>query len=134
MAQNEEKQTISTEFDLLNKKAIVYVNTAYILADVVNGVAVDLEGILQRMSANIHYGELKQFKKCLVAAQNLKAVSKKVSSPIYNLRDVDSALDDSDWLQDIIHLIIDRVGDNREKANEIVQYLRNMKSELNLVP
>lgn len=129
-----EQSEQSKEMELLNKKAIVYVNTAYILADVVNSVAVDLEGILQRMSANIHYGELKQFKKCLVAAQNLKAVSKKVSSPIYDIEEADSALNDSDWIQEIILLIIDRVGDNRDKSVQIIDFLKNMKSELNLVP
>ena len=117
----------------LEKKAIIYTNIAYILADVTNSIVVDLEAILEKMAVKVNHGELKEFKKMLVEAKALKERSKKIAKPIYELKEVDSAVTDSDWLLEMVLLLVDRVGDNPDKAEAVLNFLKNQKSEINLL-
>lgn len=117
----------------LEKKAIIYTNIAYILADVTNSIVVDLEAVLEKMAAKVNYGELKEFKKMLNDAKALKDRSKKIAKPIYELKEVESAVTDSDWMLEMVLLLVDRVGGECEKANVIREFLINQKSELNIL-
>ena len=112
-------------------KALIYTNTAYLLADVANSLMVDVEAILTSQAKEVKYGELKQFKTMLSDAKSLRERTRKVTKPLYEIKDY-SALDDSDWLLDIILLIVDRVGDNDDKAVRLRELIKEQPTELNL--
>lgn len=122
---------INKSDDKKMQEALIFTNVAFLLADVANGLMIDVEAILEYRCKQVNHGELKEFKKMLNEARALKDRAKKIAEPIYKIREVDSAIEDSDWLLDIILLITDRVGDSQENALRIREILKQEPSALN---
>jgi hypothetical protein len=49
------------------------------------------------------------------------------------MEETDSALNDSDYLSDLIALIIDRTGTDEKISSEIMEMIRALPSKLNII-
>lgn len=127
------------------RRAIVDTNLAYILADVAHSFAMSAEQRVNRYNLTMmrrtngtggNWRKVKQSARWLqsditIHKQNCKALA----GDMYHCPDetVDAACYDSDWLQDLIYLIIDRVGDNGDAMRRLHETIYNdFKSEFNI--
>lgn len=113
------------------KRAHMYTNLAYLLADVIHTYSLEIEISLKQIGFDLKKDEKAKINSLLVQARRLKMLSKSLSSPIYKIEAAEMACNDSDWLAEILLLLMDRVGENDEKAIIAKSMIFNMKSELN---
>lgn len=123
---------MSKNRDEIIKKARIYTNMAYLLADVCNTFVGEVESEISKIGQELKYGEKKEFSRMLKEAKDLRARTLKIAAPIYGLKQVDEACEDSDWLYDYLKLLIDQTGDSDEKMKKVKAMLHDLTSELNI--
>ena len=55
-----------------------------------------------------------------------------VSQQMYNVPNVDTACEDSDFFADVLLLMVDRVGDKDKRQQMVRNFLKRMKSEVHI--
>lgn len=113
------------------RRAHMYTNLAYLLADVIHTYSLEIEVSLKQIGFELKKDEKAKINSLLAQAKRLELLSKSLSSPIYKIEASEMACNDSDWLSDYLLLLMDRVGENDDKATMAKAMLFNMKSELN---
>lgn len=116
----EEKiQEIKAKNTELMKKACVYTNIAYALAEVADSLMVDVESMLKELGAGISKDEKFKYKNVCRAGKTFKSWLKDLARIVYNIDNADEALDNADTLYDIILLLMDRCGGNMDVLTQI---------------
>lgn len=114
------------------QRAMVLNNLAFVLADAAHSFLMDCEGELSRFDVCFAQKDKYNFKQMLSHLQAARKWAKESALPIYEIPDKYDACADSDWWYNMVKLIDDRLGDNPQKTNLLLEYLLNMPSEVKL--
>jgi hypothetical protein len=106
-------------------------NLAYLLVDVANTLIKTADSKLDKIGMQLKFGEKYAFNRAKREIKKMDAMTKELCKPIYNLKEVDDACEDSDWLYDYLRLLIDRTGDSPELMEKVKKHLVEMDSKLN---
>lgn len=107
------------EMSLEYKKAITYTDLAYVLVDVANSFLVDAEPILNRANKMLRYSERQKMNRVVQSVKQCKYHTKEMTKQMYACACADAACNDSDWLRDIIFLIVDRTGEDENLMEQL---------------
>lgn len=113
-----------TEKEKLMAKALFNINAAYLMADIADSFALEAESALRRMQATVNYGELKKFKSVSNVARQLRDMSKKLASPVYDLTDAELACDNSDFIKECVTIIATRCRDDEESKQSLLRKIK----------
>lgn len=116
---NEEKEE-------LRKKALFLTNTAYLLADMANSCAIDAESKLGKLGKWFQRDEKMRFKKAAKLSKDLLKATKEITEPMYDITDVDNACIDSDYLLEVILLVINRTDETEESKTAMLEYIKKL--------
>lgn len=108
------------------RRGMVLNNLAFILADVVNTLLMDMESEIGRFGVVLSYSDKYNFNQMMTHIRAAKKWAEKSALPMYHIKDADNACYDSDWWHSMILLIDDRTGDDARKTNLLLEYLLNM--------
>ena len=114
------------------QRGMILNNIAFVLADAANSALMDMESELKGLGVAFGQSDKYNFKQMLSHVEAAKKWAEKSALPIYDIPDVDDACADSDWWYHMILLVDDRLGDNRQKTNLLLEYLLAMPSEIGL--
>lgn len=123
-----------TEQERQMKKALVYTNLAYVLADVCDTYITETSTALRKAHSEkvLRFEEKKRFNEMQAMLQKASKKLKDIARPIYEIKDADSACTDSDWIADFLFLLVDRIGSSADQQTIIRSMIFNMKSNLNI--
>lgn len=113
-----------TEKEKLMAKALFNINAAYLMADIADSFAMEAESALKQMKKNVNYGELKKFKSVANVARQLRDMSKKLASPVYDLTDAELACDNSDFIKECVTLIATRCRDDEDSKQRLLRKIK----------
>lgn len=119
---NEEKEEV-------RKQALFLTNMAYLLADMANSCAIDAEsklGKLGKLGKCFQRDEKMRFKKAAKLAKDLLKATKEITEPMYDITDVDNACIDSDYLLEVIQLVINRTDETEESKTAMLEYIKKL--------
>lgn len=101
------------------KKACVFTDIAYALAEAADTFMLDTNQILNAVHAQVRQEEKLKLKNVKAQGKLFKAALSDFSRKLYLIDSAEIALGDADELYDLIRLIIDRVGGDYYKFQEI---------------
>jgi hypothetical protein len=113
---NEEKEEV-------RKQALFLTNMAYLLADMANSCAIDAESKLGKC---FQRDEKMRFKKAAKLAKDLLKATKEITEPMYDITNVDDACIDSDYLLEVIQLVINRTDETEESKTAMLEYIKKL--------
>ena len=106
-------------------KAALLTSMAYVLADVMDSYIMETESNLALLKKGFSKNEKHEFKKVQQEAKNLQRRVKMLAKPIYEIKDTDNAVMDSDYFADLFLLIVDRVGEDKNKMLQLRATINN---------
>ncbi len=112
-----------------NTSLLVKCNLAFVLADVVDTLMMQFEAESAEIGKGLKQEAKMKFNQMQRSAKAFKASVKNVSREGYSIKQADSFCDDSDWLTELLLLLVDRVGDNEEKMTKVKAMIFNIRSE-----
>lgn len=113
-----------TDKKILMAKALFNINAAYLMADIADSFAMEAESALKQMQKGVNYGELKKFKSVANVARQLRDMSRKLASPVYDLTDAELACDNSDFIKECVTLIATRCRDDEESKQRLIRKIK----------
>lgn len=116
---NEEKEE-------LRKKALFLTNTAYLLADMAHTCVFYADDKLNHLGKCFEKGEKMRFKKAAKLTKEAFKAVKEITEPLYNITDVDNACIDSDYLLEVIQLVISRTDETEESKTAMLEYIKKL--------
>lgn len=116
---NEEKEE-------LRKKALFLTNTAYLLADMAHTCVFYADDKLNHLGKCFEKGEKMRFKKAAKLTKEAFKAVKEITEPLYNITDVDNACIDSDYLLEVIQLVINRTDETEESKTAMLEYIKKL--------
>ena len=116
---NEEKEEV-------RKQALFLTNTAYLLADMANSCAIDAESKFGKFGKCFQRDEKMRFKKAAKLAKDLLKATKEITEPMYDITNVDDACIDSDYLLEVIQLVINRTDETEESKTAMLEYIKKL--------
>ena len=108
------------------KQALFLTNMAYLLADMANSCAIDAESKLGKLEKCFQRDEKMRFKKAAKLAKDLLKATKEITEPMYDITDVDNACIDSDYLLEVIQLVINRTDETEESKTAMLEYIKKL--------
>lgn len=108
------------------KEALFLTNTAYLLSDMANSCAIDAESKLSKLGKCFQRDEKMRFKKAAKLAKDLLKATKEITEPLYNITDIDNACIDSDYLLEVIQLVINRTDETEESKKAMLEYIKKL--------
>ena len=105
-------------------KALFNINAAYLMADIADSFAIEAESALRQLQKGVNYGELKKFKSVANVARQLRDMSRKLASPVYDLTDAELACDNSDFIKECVTLIATRCRDDEESKQRLIRKIK----------
>lgn len=114
------------------ERAMVSLNLAHIMSDVVNSLVLDVEDQLKPMCVAFARQEKYNFKQMLEHVKAAKKWAERSTFEAYIHDDADLFCDESDLWYNLVRLIEDRTGADKRKNRMLIEWLVNMPSELNV--
>lgn len=111
---NEEKEE-------LRKKALFLINTAYLLADMAHTCVFYADDKLNHLGKCFEKGEKMRFKKAAKLTKEAFKAVKEITEPLYN-----NACIDSDYLLEVIQLVINRTDETEESKTAMLEYIKKL--------
>ena len=112
------------------KLATLTHSMAYILADAADPFLMDSEFALGKLNQRLKRQTKKNFADMYAAVRVSRRAVKKAAGPMYLKEDFSKdACKDSDWWYNLFKLIEDRIGNNKQKTNLLLDFLLNIPSE-----
>lgn len=112
--------------DEVIKKALFYTNSAFLMADIANTFAIEAESQLAKPDKGFDGDQLKRYKRAVKLARDLKDVTRHILRPFYELSYAESACNDSDYIGDVVKLVINRTSDNEESKKAMLEHIRQL--------
>lgn len=113
-----------TDKQKLMAKAVFNINAAYLMADIADSFSMEAESALIQLQKGVNYGELKKFKSVANVARQLREMTRKLSSPVYDLTDAELACDNSDFIKECVTLIATRCRDDEESKKRLIRKIK----------
>lgn len=107
-----------------------YTNFLFIMADIMECNLLELQELMRKEGSEMRFDIKRQFNIAIKAIRNL-------SNQVINKCDIETQeyfADDSDVLNALIRMLVDRYGDNHYKALRIYNILEKLKSEDTGIP
>lgn len=114
------------------QRGMVLNNFAFILADAANTALMDMETELKPLGVAFSQKDKQNFNEMMKHVVAAKKWAEKSALPIYEISEAQDACADSDWWYNFLKLVDDRIGDNAQKTNLLLEYLLNMPKEVGL--
>ena len=112
--------------DEVIKKALFYTNSAFLMSDVANTFAIEAESQLAKLDKGFDGDQLKRYKRAVKLARDLKDVTKQILRPFYELSYAESACNDSDYIANVIKLVINRTADTEESKTAMLEHIKQL--------
>ena len=114
-------------------KANTYNKLAYCTIDAAETFMNETSANLAHLGKDLRQTDKMKFKMAKEKAKQLQNLMNDITYNIYHMEETDSALNDSDYLSDLIALIIDRTGMDEKISSEIMEMIRALPSKLNII-
>lgn len=114
------------QIEEIRKKALFLTNTAYLLADMANTCAVLADGKLGSLNKCFEKGEKMRFNKAAKLTRQALEATHEITEPLYNMKEVDNACIDSDYLLEIIQLVINRTDETEESKQAMLEHIKQL--------
>lgn len=114
------------QIEEIRKKALFYTNTAYLLADMANTCAVFADGKWESLNKCFEKSEKMRFKKAAKLTKEALKATKEITEPLYNMKEVDNACIDSDYLMEVIQLVINRTDETEESKQAMLEHIKKL--------
>ncbi len=118
MKNQEHKETI--------KKALFYTNAAYLTMDIVNTFVNEAYYELRKMQKCFNREERQKINQATNAVKSAFQATKLAARNIYQIQEVDDACNDSDYLHEILKLVINRTDDTEESKQRMIEHIRQL--------
>lgn len=114
------------------RRALTGLNLAYVLADVVNALMLDVEDELASIDVPYDDRDKSYFKELRKLAEATRKWANMATSGMYHHEDADDFTGECDWWYNIIRLIEDRTGSDELKTKQVLMWLTTMPSVMGL--
>lgn len=118
--------------DVIIRKALFFTNIAYILTDIANTAIIESDEELKKIDSFVKREQKDKFAYAKNQLRKAKEITEKIARPIYKIRDSDNACSDSDYLYEALKLIIDRTEDSPISKKEMLEYIKQKPSIMNI--
>lgn len=108
------------------EKALFFTNASYLTADITHSFLVDAECELGKMRKQFIKSDKMRINKAIKAVKDAKRLTREAIAPIYGMKEVDDACDDSDYLYEILKLVINRTGDTEESKRAMIEHIKQL--------
>lgn len=108
------------------EKALFFTNASYLTADITHSFLVDAECELGKMRKQYNRADKMRINKAIKAVRDAKRLTREAIAPIYEMKEVDDACEDSDFLYEIIKLVINRTDDTEESKKAMLEHIRKL--------
>lgn len=109
----------------------------YCMMDVLHTMLMDCERYMKRCDKGLHHEEKKKWNEFFRAQQRLKFCAKQITSVCYKelpKETSDQFASDSDYFCDLIYLILDRCGEDRDTMTKLRALIFNSFKSRNVLP
>ena len=114
------------------KKALVSLNLAYVMADLVDSLMLDCESIMRQLSVEYEDPGKTYFKEMKKLAGATRKWAMRATRDINRDRDGDDYAKDVDWWYNMVRLIADRTGEDELKTKQVIEWITTMPSVMNV--
>ena len=108
------------------RDAMFYMNTAYILADVIHSYMLEAESLISPLREGLTQSNKMRFNKCLKIVGDAKRSSMAIAEEIYKVDSVDEACEDSDFLAESVYLLVSKTMYDNEAKRKVTEFLREL--------
>ena len=105
------------------RKAMFYMNTAYVLADVIHTYMMEAEAAIGRIGSELTQDNKRRFNRCRKITSDAKRAAMEIATEIYRVNSADEACADSDFLAEAVKLVVTRTGKGGKSENEMLDLL-----------
>lgn len=114
--------------------ATFYTNIAYLLVDIQNTFMRDAISYLSELSHDFKFADKKRWKEAEAAVRLAKKKTEEFAQPIYNMKDVDDACEDSDYLMQCIKLIVAKTNNTEKSKQAMLKRLQSLTTKNGIEP
>lgn len=108
------------------KKALFFTNAAYLVMDIVNTFVTEADFELQKLQKCFNREDKQRINSAARAVKAARSATKIAAEQIYKMKDVDDACIDSDYLHEIIKLVINRTDDTEESMQRMLEHIKQI--------
>lgn len=112
-------------------KATTCMSLAYMLTDVADSLLMDADSIFKPFRISLKFQERMQLNKVGSSIAAARRGIKELTGGIYRSQG-DAFATDADWWYNAIRLLHDRTGESLFKTRQVLEWLINMPSEMNM--
>ena len=102
------------------------------MADVTDTFLLDAYSRVRSLGMDFKREEKQKWKRAVEQTRLARRAWQEVSQQMYNVPNVETACEDSDFFADVLLLMVDRVGDKDERQQMVRNFLKRMKSEIHI--
>ena len=110
----------------------ILTNVAFLMADVTDTFLLDAYSRVRSLGMDFKREEKQKWKRAEEQTRLARRAWQEVSQQMYNVPNVETACEDSDFFADVLLLMVDRVGDKDERQQMVRNFLKRMKSEVHI--
>ena len=110
----------------------ILTNVAFLMADVTDTFLLDAYSRVRSLGMDFKREEKQKWKRTVEQTRLARRAWQEVSQQMYNVPNVETACEDSDFFADVLLLMVDRVGDKDERQQMVRNFLKRMKSEIHI--
>lgn len=110
----------------------ILTNVAFLMADVTDTFLLDAYSRVRSLGMDFKREEKQKWKRAVEQTRLARREWQEVSQQMYNVPNVETACEDSDFFADVLLLMVDRVGDKDERQQMVRNFLKRMKSEIHI--
>lgn len=110
----------------------ILTNVAFLMADVTDTFLLDAYSRVRSLGMDFKREEKQKWKRAVEQTRLARRAWQEVSQQMYNVPNVETACEDSDFFADVLLLMVDRVGDKSERQQMVRNFLKRMKSEVHI--
>lgn len=110
----------------------ILTNVAFLMADVTDTFLLDAWSRVSRLGLDFKREEKQKWKRAVEQIRLARKAWQEVAQQMYEVPDVDTACEDSDFFADVLLLMVDRVGDKDERQQMVRNFLKRMRSEVHI--
>ena len=114
------------------EKALVSLNLAYVMADVVDSLMLDCESILRGLSVEYEDPAKTYFKEMKKLAGATRKWAQRGTRDINRDEDADQYAGEVDWWYNMVRMLEDRTGEDELKTKQVLDWISTMPSVMDL--
>ena len=117
---------------MIDKKLQIKNNLLFVLADVCDSLLIDIEEGLNKEKLALKREDKQNISNLIKQIKLCRSMASKSAKILYENCEVDEACKDSDYLLDLLLLIVDRIGEDKNREAIIRASVFNFSSKLGI--